>query len=136
MDWDTADKLEHFASRTIFNSLSNQEISLKTRWKTLKPYWESIRHGSYAHAAILTAKMAYGFDGINEKTYQPLPEAIGAENRPGIYQRIFDQCGIKAVMTQCGTTDVPPPLIPIMPGRQISQIRKHEDIEMLANEIK
>lgn len=135
MDWDTADNLEPFVSRPVFESLSNQEIPLEKRWKTVKPYWEAIRHGSYARAAILTAKMVYGFDGINDQTYQELSEAIAAENTPGIYQRIFDRCRIKAVMTQCCSTQVDYPLVPIMPGMKLSQLRNRKQLEELANEI-
>ncbi len=137
MDWDTAKDLEPFSQdRPVYQSLFDYEIPLEKRWKTLKPYWEAIRYGSYAKSALLTAKMVYGFDDINDETYQPLSEAIAAENTPGIYKRILcDKCNIRASMTQCQRTDVDYPLVPVMPGMKLMPIRQREQIEGLADEI-
>ena len=109
--------------RPLYNSLFNQEIPLEKRWQTFKPYWQVIRYGSYARAALLTAKMVYGFDDINDDTYRDLSAAIGAENTPGIYKRMLcDRCNIKAALTQCGLKEVQKPLVTVMPAHMFCDI--------------
>ena len=88
---------------------------------------------SYARAALLTAKIVYGFDDISDETHRPLSEAIQAENTPGIYRRILsDRCRIRAALTQCSRTDVGDPLVPVMPGRSLVEIRTRGQLEELA----
>ena len=119
-----------------YESLFNYDVPLEQRWKKVEPYWQAIRYGSYARAALLAAKLVYGFDDINEQTYQPLSEKIAAENTPGIYKRILcDRCRIRVALTQCDRTDVQKPLVPLMRGRQINQVRTHQQLEKLADEI-
>jgi predicted TIM-barrel fold metal-dependent hydrolase len=80
--------------------------------------------------------MVYGFDDINDDTYLPLSERIAAENTPGIYQRMLcDRCGILAALTQCGSTAVDPPLVPLMPGGYLTEIRTRKQLEYLADKI-
>jgi predicted TIM-barrel fold metal-dependent hydrolase len=102
---------------TDYQSLFNISLPLDHRWKLFKPYWEQIRWGSYARAALLAAEKFYGFDDINDKTYQPLSEAIQKANKPGIYQRVLrDACKIRTALTQCGSTHLDSPLLtPVMP---------------------
>lgn len=119
--------------RKQFESLLDHQIPLEERWKTFKPYWQSVRYGSFARAALLAAKMVYGIDGINDDTYRPLSERIAAGNTPGIYQRILcNTCRIKAVLTQCDRTDVEPPLVPMMWGNEITQFRTRDILEKAA----
>ena len=104
-------------SEPDYQSLSNQDIPLERRWAIFKPYWEQIRYGSYARAALIAAEKFYGFDDINGTTYQPLSEAIRKANTPGLYQRVLaDACNIRTALTQCGSTDLGTPLLtPVMP---------------------
>jgi len=119
-----------------YQRLYDYDLPLEQRWAMFKPFWQAIRYGSYARAALLTAKMVYGFEDINDQTYQPLSEKIAAENTPGIYQRILcDRCRIRASMTQCGRTDVGKPLVPVMPGLKLTQLRTRQQLEELAGEI-
>jgi uncharacterized protein len=100
-----------------YRSLSNYDIPLRQRWETFKPYYENIRWGSYARAAILAAQKFYDVDDISDDTYELLSERIARANTPGIYQRVLgDTCNIRAAITQCCSTDLDSPLlIPVMP---------------------
>jgi predicted TIM-barrel fold metal-dependent hydrolase len=100
-----------------YQSLFNQNIPLERRWAIFAPYWEQIRWGSYARAALLAAKRFYGFDDINAQTYQPLSEAMRAANTPGIYDRVLRQaCNIRVSLTQCRLTQLDSPLlVSVMP---------------------
>ena len=100
-----------------YQSLADQAIPLQTRWATFKPYYENIRWGSYARAALLAAKKFYDVDDINDDTYELLTERIRQANTPSIYQRVLgDACNIRAAITQCCSTDLDSPLLtPVMP---------------------
>jgi predicted TIM-barrel fold metal-dependent hydrolase len=101
-----------------YESLFNHEIPLERRWTLFKPFWERIRWGSYAKAALIAAQKFYGCDDINDDTYQPLSEAMRKFNTPGIYERVLkDACNIRTALTQCGSTDLggTPLLTPVMP---------------------
>ncbi len=79
-----------------FVSLHNPEIPLDQRWKTFEPFFQAIRHGSYARPAFIGAKEFYGVDDINADTYHELSEKIAEANTPGIYDRwIRDKCNIR-----------------------------------------
>ncbi len=135
MDWDTGFDNVHeaFSSKPVYSSLFDQTKPLEQRWKILKPYWQRIKFGSYARAAIITAKKVYGFDDINDDTYKPLSEAISQANKPGIYERILcDMCKIKASLTQCGRIVHDKPLVPVMPGFPFADISSRKQIEDIA----
>ena len=95
----------------------NTELPLDYRWRLFAPYWEHIRWGSYARAALIAARKFYGADDINDKTYQVISEKMAAANTPGIYQRVLrDACNIRTALTQCERTDLGTPLLtPVMP---------------------
>ena len=119
--------------KPVYDSLFDYDIPLKKRWEIFKPWWAKIRYGSYARAALLTAKKVYGFDDINDETYQGLSEAIAAENTPGIYKRMLcDRCNIRASLTQCDRTDVERPLVPVMQVVGLYTIGTSEQLEALA----
>ncbi len=135
MDADQADTAPFSPDRPVLQSLFDYDIPLEKRWRTLRPYWERVRHGSYARAARLTARMVYGVDDINDDTYQELSARIAAENTPGIYKRMLcDRCKIRKALTQCGRTDVGEPLVPLMPGREAMGVRTHGDLETLCGD--
>jgi len=124
------------ANMPQYNNLFDRSRPLEKRWELFRPYWRLIRYGSYARAALLTAKMIYGVDDINDQTYQFLSERVAAESTPGIYERILcEQCGIKAVMTQCWRTDVDRPLVPIMNGGGYADFCNREQMEKNCAEI-
>ena len=105
-------------TQALYDSLFDQKMPIENRWALFAPYWEQIRWGSYARAALLAAKRFYGFDDINESTYIPLTEAIQKNNTPGLYERVLkDACNIRTALTQCGSTELggTPLLTPVMP---------------------
>ena len=109
--------------------LHDPDIPLEKRWKMFKPHWKNIRFTSYAKAALITAKDVYGFDEISDRTYKDLSETINAANTVGIYKRILcDRCNIRVALTQCNSTAVDSPLIPLMPGRRLTRIRKKSQL--------
>ena len=118
-----------------YNSLFDYDVPLEQRWRRFRPYWQRIRYGSYARAALLTAKMVYAIDDISDSTYAELSERIAAENTPGIYRRILcDRCNIQAALTQCGSTGVDKPLVPLMPAGLVTALRTAEQTEKLTEQ--
>ncbi len=119
-----------------WEGLFDYSVPLEKRWQKVRPFWQAIRYGSYAKAALLTAKLVYEVDDINDQTYAALSEKIADANTPGIYRRILcDRCGIRAALTQCSRTDVERPLVPVMPGRMLVEIRTRQQLEELAGKI-
>ena len=104
-------------SEADYEATQNPDLPLGHRWRLFAPYWEHIRWGSYARAALIAAKHFYGADDINDKTYVELSEKMAAANTPGIYERVLrDACNIRIALTQCSRTDVGQPLLtPVMP---------------------
>ena len=104
-------------SQADYDATQNPNLPLEYRWKLFAPYWERIRWGSYARAALLAAKRFYDADDINEKTYVAISERMAAANTPGIYERVLrDACHIRTALAQCGRTDLGAPLLtPVMP---------------------
>jgi predicted TIM-barrel fold metal-dependent hydrolase len=99
-------------SKERHRSLFDRSVPLDERWRTFRPFWERIRHGSYARAALLGAKRFYGVDDISDDTYAALSEAMQAANTPGVYERVLrNGCGIRTVLTECGTTQTGTPLL-------------------------
>lgn len=136
MDRSSKDVSSWSQGRPKYDSLFDYDLPLAQRWETFKPYWQRIRHGSYARAAILTAKLVYGIDDINDRTYQELSERIAAENTPGIYKRMLcDRCRIAVALTQCQRTDVARPLVPLMPGMSLTRVYTREDLEELGSQV-
>lgn len=120
-------------SRPTYESLFNPALPLAQRWAVFQPWWEAIRHGSYARAAILTAKLVYCVDRIDDTTYHELSERIAAENTPGIYARMLgERCRILVALTQCGRMDVGSPLVPIMPAGMLADVGHRDAVERLA----
>lgn len=97
-------------------ALYDQDIPLERRWTLFAPYWQHIRWGSFARAALLAAQKFYGFEDINEETYKPLSNAMREANKPGIYERVLrDACNIRTALTQCGSTNLGTSLLtPVM----------------------
>lgn len=122
-------------SEAEYKDLFNHDIPLDRRWQTFQPYWERIRWGSYARAALLAAQRFYGFDDINEKTYAPLSEAMQRANTPGIYERVLrDACNIRTALTQCGSTDLGgtyllTPVMPMVYGMETASALAHPPFE-------
>ncbi len=100
-----------------YQFLFDHSVPLESRWTRFAPYWEQIRFGSYARAALLAARKFYGFEDINGSTYEALSSAIQEANKPGIYERVLrKECRIRTCLTQCSRTDLDSSLLtPVMP---------------------
>lgn len=69
-------------------------------WPKVRPYWEQVKHTSYARALRITVRDVFGLPDVNDGTIADLADAVQADNRPGLYQRILqDRCGIQAAIT-------------------------------------
>lgn len=76
-------------------------------WPVLKPFWDLVKNGTYARAAIITAKELYGIDDINDNTIEKLAACIQADNTPGLYRRILkDHCNIQKVIVCLGNDNI------------------------------
>ncbi len=137
MDRHSCRNLNAFGTaRPEYDRLFDYSVPLEERWQTFRPYWEAIRHGSYARAARITARTVYGVPDIGDDTYQILSERIAEENTPGIYKRMLcDRCHIRVALTQCSRTDVELPLVPLMPLGMLTDVRSREQIEGLADSV-
>jgi len=104
-------------SQADYDATQNHALPLDYRWKLVAPYWEQIRWGSYARAALLAVHRFYGEEDLNDQTYLAISERMAAANTPGIYSRVLrDACHIRTALTQCQRTDVGAPLLtPVMP---------------------
>jgi len=121
----------------VYDSLFDQGLSLEQRWKIFEPYWENIRYGSYARAAILTAKLFYDINEISNRTYRLLSERIKAENTNGLYDRVLsEKCNIRAVLNQSieAGYNQERPLVPCMPGTEYTRIREPEQLEKISTQ--
>jgi predicted TIM-barrel fold metal-dependent hydrolase len=101
-----------------YDSLFNRDIPLARRWEIFEPYWQRIRWGSYARAALLAASKFYGAEDISRQTCEAISQAMQKANTPGIYRRVLrDACNIRTSLTQCGSTDLGDKelLTPVMP---------------------
>ena len=100
------------SDRDIFN---DRDRPLDQRWRAFEPYWQLVRHGSYARTAILTARDYYDVEGIDANSIHVLDERIWANRTAGIYKRVNDSCNIKMTISQSGSTDTDLGFRSIMP---------------------
>ena len=69
-------------------------------WPEIRPYWEQVRHTSYARALRVTVRDLFDLPDVNDTTIRDLADAVIASNRPGLYRRILqERCGIGASIT-------------------------------------
>lgn len=120
-----------------YDSLTDVSIPLERRWATFRPFLPHVRHCSYARPAFEAAREFYGFDDIDDETYQPLSERMAAENTPGIYGRVLrDKCRILTSLTQCGRIVSDGGLLtPLLHMATYAEVQSAERIEELAAEM-
>jgi hypothetical protein len=69
-------------------------------WPRIRPFWEQVRHTSYARALRHTVRDLFGLPDVDDSTIVALAEAVRAENRPGVYRRVLQQrCHIRTSIT-------------------------------------
>lgn len=101
-------------------------------WPRIAPYWEKVRYGSHARAALITASDLYGIEDINDNTIERLAASIIADNSPGLYHRILkEKCNIRTVLSCVDRTDFEGnPYFRVVPHMDISGYTKDSFIEM------
>ena len=84
-------------------------------WESFEPYWNAVKHGSYARPLRLALQKFYGVDDFTRENYLELVRRINEANTPGIYDRIFRQtCNIEKAIRCAG--DLPEKDDPILAG--------------------
>ena len=79
-----------------YRALLDCDAPLERRWAMFEPWWELVRHTSYARAILLGAERFYGALDISAANCAALSEAVAEANRPGLYQRVLrDACRIR-----------------------------------------
>jgi len=76
-------------------------------WPRIKPFWEHTRHTSYGRALRLTARDWFGIPEINDTTIHELAAKAQADNRPGLYNRVFEKCRTRLALTCAGQAAFP-----------------------------
>jgi len=117
-------------SEQDYRGLFDRSTPLEVRWRKFQPFWERIRWTCFSRAALLGAQRFYGFDDINEKTYQDISAAIQQANTPGIYERVLRKaCNIQACLTNAYDTDVKSDLlIPVLWPPLMYDVKTWEDL--------
>jgi predicted TIM-barrel fold metal-dependent hydrolase len=77
-------------------------------WPQIRPYWEYVKHTSYARALRITVRDLYGIDEIDDTTIHDLAGRVQADNAPGLYRRILqERCKIRVSITCTEQVDFP-----------------------------
>ena len=96
-----ADLVAAGMSEEVCKEVFDTSGPLMARWQTFKPYFEAIRFGSHAYAALAYVEEILGIEAIDESTIGEISSRLQADNKPGIYKKIIqDICGIETVI-QC-----------------------------------
>jgi predicted TIM-barrel fold metal-dependent hydrolase len=72
----------------------------KRLWEGIRPFWHAVRHGSYARPVRLTLQHFFGCDDLTDETVYRIGEQMRSENKPGHFDKVFDQAGIRYVINQ------------------------------------
>ena len=76
------------------------DLPVNTWWQEIKPYWEHVKHTSYAKALHITARDLFGISDINDTTIGEFADKVKADNTPGLYRRILqERCNIRYSIT-------------------------------------
>jgi len=92
---------------------------VETWWPQIRPYWQHVKHTSYARALRITVRDLFGIDEIDDSTIYALAEHVKADNTPGLYHRILqERCGVRMSITCAEQVDFPhdPGLRGLSPG--------------------
>ena len=54
-------------------------------WPQIRPFWEHVKHTSFARALRITARDLFGIAHINDSTIHTLAERVQADNAPGLH---------------------------------------------------
>ena len=106
-------------------------------WDAFEPYWDAVKHGSYARPLRIALQQFYGVDDLTRENYRDLLAKINENNTPGIYDRVFRQaCGIEKAIRCAG--DLPEVDDPLLVGNITSpslQIGSKDSLETMAEQV-
>ncbi len=71
------------------------------RWELFKPYFEAIRHGSYAYPALAYIRDVLGFEDLDDSTVEGVSARLQEGNRPGLYRRVMQELSGIEKAIQC-----------------------------------
>ena len=85
--------------------LTDPNIPLEERWRTIAPHLEKIKHGAYYRATEIALRDIYGVEEVNDSNYKEVSEKVRAANKPGFYHEVLrNRCNIKTCLVQCSGT--------------------------------
>ena len=106
-------------------------------WDAFEPYWNAVKHGSYARALRIALQAFYGTDDFTRANYRDIVKQINENNKPGIYKRVFrDAGGIERAIVCAG--DLPSSDDPILVGNITSpsmMVGSKKAIDAMAEEV-
>lgn len=77
-------------------------------WPQIRPYWEYVKHTTYAKALRITARDLFGIPDINDGTIAEFADKVKADNAPGLYQRVLqERCNVRCSITCTGQAAFP-----------------------------
>ncbi|NQU51293.1 MAG: amidohydrolase family protein [Bacteroidetes bacterium] len=90
-------------SKTTFNKLLTDSLTVLEKWKIMEPYWDKSFNTAYNRVVSLTAEKLYGVNEINEKTVVELSEKIQEAYKTDWFHTVLkDKCNIKFVINDSG----------------------------------
>jgi uncharacterized protein len=106
-------------------------------WDAFEPYWNAVKHGSYARPLRIALQHFYGVDDLTRENHSDILAKINENNTPGIYERIFrDACGIEHAI-RCAP-DLPDNDDPILVGNITSpanRVSSKSELEAMAQQV-
>ncbi len=85
--------------------------SVERKWEVLSPFLPRTETSAYMRAARLAMAHFYGVDELRTlQDAQLVTERIRAANAPGLYERVFRDCGIRRVVN-CNDGTLEPPTL-------------------------
>ena len=83
------------------NKLMTDSLTVKEKWKIIKPYWEGSSNTTYNRAVLLAADKLFGIKNIDSSTVEELSDKIrlAYQNESGWFNHVLkEKCGIEYVV--------------------------------------
>lgn len=93
LNWDLASAGMPAKELALFLDDTN-DLEPKDKWALVAPWFESVRHSSYAKTIFIAIRDLYEIEDINEQTVETIVEKMRQENQDNVTRRIFDRSGI------------------------------------------
>jgi predicted TIM-barrel fold metal-dependent hydrolase len=114
---------------------ADRSRSLNERWQRFRPFFERIRTGSYARAALIVVQDLLGCDDLNDKTFEFVSCELQNINTLGLYDRILRKHCNLAACIQCWCLDrgpYPDYFYHLAPGREVVDLTNQQAVNQLA----